>query len=171
MRFYAYAYACVCVEKRTRMRKIMQWCAIFGVKGFNRKVLCKNTRVYAENARASKVELCSTFGCVRMRKSVSPMSLHQSAIVIWDNRFIWDNCYLWQSRTVAHLTGVNGKNCVDSVCFSFIYPVFLIRMGGNAFFLILMQAVYLFFHYVRSCIQFIASFYPNPFVSRYSWIV
>ena len=71
MRFYA--YACVCVEKRIRMRKITQWCAIFGVKGFNRKVLRKNTRAYAENARASKVELGSTFGCVRMRKSISPV--------------------------------------------------------------------------------------------------
>ena len=24
---------------------------------------------------------------------------------------------------MAHLTGVNGKDCVDSVCFSFILPV------------------------------------------------
>ena len=58
---------------RIRMRKITQWCAIFGVKGFNRKVLRKNTRAYAENARTSKVELGSTFGCVRMRKSISPV--------------------------------------------------------------------------------------------------
>ena len=53
------AYACVCVKKRIHMRKTTQWCAMLGVKGSRCEALRKKTHVYAEYARASKVELGS----------------------------------------------------------------------------------------------------------------
>ena len=54
MRFYA--YACVCVEKRIRMRKML-----FGVKGAGDWALRENTLAYALNAAASEVEHGPTF--------------------------------------------------------------------------------------------------------------
>ena len=53
------------------MRKTTQRCAIFGVKGSRCEALRKKTHTHAEYARASKVELGSTFGCGRMRKNIN----------------------------------------------------------------------------------------------------
>ena len=46
------AYACVCVEKRIRMRKTTQRCEFLSVNGVERRALCQNTHAYAENACA-----------------------------------------------------------------------------------------------------------------------
>ena len=64
-----YAYACVRVEKRMRMRKMTRVDAFSGVNGARAPALREITHANAANPAASKVEHGPTFLRVRTRKA------------------------------------------------------------------------------------------------------